>query len=181
MQLSARFVAYIEDIQALEPRTWATLLSCFRPVELKRGDAFAPMGQVSHRIGLMERGWIRAIDPEIRHVTIDYPAILADRDYVARYGREVRDGRRILSWTPVEHPSAPPVRGVVRLTAFEGEWQLEATGADTRVRYVWQADPAGDFPDWAMSQAKIRTGYEVLEELAHASGATLVPPEQPSP
>jgi CRP-like cAMP-binding protein len=60
MELSARFVAYVEDIQPLEPRTWATLLGCFRAVSLKRGDSFATMGQVTHRMGLMERGWIRA-------------------------------------------------------------------------------------------------------------------------
>jgi hypothetical protein len=120
------------------------------------------------------------LDLAIRHVTIDYPSILADRDYVARYSRQVTQDGRILSWVPVEHPSAPPVRGVVRLTEFEGEWRLEAVGDHTRVWHVWHADPAGDFPSWAMSQAKIRTGYEVLQDLAHASGAELVPPEQAS-
>ncbi|MBX2803495.1 MAG: Crp/Fnr family transcriptional regulator [Myxococcales bacterium] len=60
MNLSARFVAYLEDLQGLEPRTWEALQGCFRAVELKRGDAFAPLGQVTHRMGLLERGWIRA-------------------------------------------------------------------------------------------------------------------------
>jgi hypothetical protein len=120
------------------------------------------------------------IDLAIRHVTIDYPSILADRDYVARYSRQITEGRRILSWVPVEHPSAPPVHGVVRLTEFEGEWRLEAVGEHTRVWYVWHADPAGDFPNWAMSQAKVRTGYEVLQDLAHASGAELVAQERAS-
>jgi hypothetical protein len=119
------------------------------------------------------------IDLAIRHVTIDYPSILADRDYVARYSRQITQGRRIISWVPVEHPSAPPVHGVVRLTEFEGEWWLEALGEHTQVGYVWHADPAGDFPSWAMSQAKVRTGYEVLQDLAHASGAELVPRDSP--
>jgi CRP-like cAMP-binding protein len=60
MQPSAHFIAYVEDIQPLEPRTWAALLGCFRPVKLKRGDSFAAMGQVTRRMGLLERGWIRA-------------------------------------------------------------------------------------------------------------------------
>lgn len=60
MPLSERFVAYVEDLQPLEPRTWAALLGCFRPVALKRGDPFATFGEVTHRMGLMERGWIRA-------------------------------------------------------------------------------------------------------------------------
>lgn len=114
------------------------------------------------------------IDLEIRHVTIDYPSILADRDYVARYSRQVTQNQRIISWVPVEHPSAPLVPGVVRLTEFEGEWRLEAMSEYTQVWHVWHADPAGDFPNWAMSQAKSRTGYEVLQDLAHASGAELV-------
>ncbi|MBX2803497.1 MAG: hypothetical protein KTR31_37800 [Myxococcales bacterium] len=116
-----------------------------------------------------------ALDPATRHVTIDYPALLSDRDYVARYQREATEGRRVLSWVPVEHPSAPPVEGVVRLTEFEGEWQLEAVGEHTRVWHIWHADPAGHFPKWAMSQAQKRTGYEVLLDLARASGATLLP------
>lgn len=121
------------------------------------------------------------ITPEIRHVTIDYPSILADRDYVARYSYRIEQGQRILSWVPVEHPSAPPVQGVVRLTAFEGEWRLEAVGGHTRVWHVWHADPAGSFPEWALPQAQRRTGYEVLKDLARASGATLAPLEPSTP
>lgn len=115
-----------------------------------------------------------ALDPAIRHVTIDYPSILADRDYVARYSRRVDEGQRVLAWVPVVHPDAPPVPGVVRLTAFEGEWRLEPVGAHTRVWHVWHADPGGSLPSWAIAQAKVRTGYEVLHDLAHAVGATLV-------
>lgn len=66
MELPAHLLAYVGDLQSLEPGTWTALLGCFRAVSLERGDAFAPLGEVTHRMGLLERGWIRAY-----HVTRD--------------------------------------------------------------------------------------------------------------
>lgn len=58
--LPDHLMAYIGELQQLNPTTWASVLGCFRRTTLKRGQAFAPLGRVTHRIGLLESGWVRA-------------------------------------------------------------------------------------------------------------------------
>lgn len=149
-----------------------------------QGTIAADIDAVDETLSQVESSYVRfakllsatRLDAATRHVTIDYPSILADRDYVAIYSRREERGQRIISWEPTEHPAAPEVAGVVRLTEFAGEWRLEPAGAHTRVVYVWHADPAGDFPAWALPQAHKTTGHEVLADLARAAGGRLVPP-----
>jgi hypothetical protein len=149
------------------------------------GTISAGIDAVDQTLSQIERSYVRfdkllsatKLDAATRHVTIDYPSILSDRDYVARYSRRLAQGQRVISWEAVEHPDAPVVNGVVRLTEFAGEWRLEAVGGHTRVWYVWHADPAGDFPDWALPQAFKNTGHEVLLDLAGAAGGRLLPPD----
>ncbi len=119
---------------------------------------------------------IRTLAPDTLHVTLDYPGMLSDRDYVAKYSRSTRDGEQIYSWTPVTHPEAPPRRGVVRLTQYGGEWRLRADGANTRVTYLWQADLGGSFPSWAVGLARRKAGHEALKDLAGAQGSKLLQP-----
>ena len=147
------------------------------------GTVSASIDAVDQTLSQIEQSYVRfdkllsatRLDAATRHVTIDYPSILADRDYVARYSRRLEQGQRVIAWEAVEHPAAPEVPGVVRLTDFAGEWRLEAVGAHTRVHYLWQADPAGDFPDWALPQAFKNTGHEVILDLAGAAGGRLLP------
>lgn len=147
------------------------------------GTISAGIDAVDQTLSQIELSYVRfdkllsatKLDAATRHVTIDYPSILADRDYVAEYSRRVVKGQRIIAWEARDHPAAPEVAGVVRLTEFAGEWRLEPAGAHTRVWYVWHADPAGDFPDWALPQAYKNTGFEVLDDLARAAGGRLVP------
>lgn len=108
------------------------------------------------------------------HITIDYPSLFSDRDYVAKYTTVVEGEVRRVSWVAVEHPQAPPKKGTVRLADFGGEWRLEPNGTNTKVRYLWQADPGGSFPNWAKPLARKRAGYEALKDLAAAQGSELV-------
>lgn len=108
------------------------------------------------------------------HVTIDYPSVFSDRDYVAKYTQRTEGDVHHVTWRPVVHAEAPPVKGTVRLTSFEGEWRLEPAPSGTAVRYCWHADPGGSFPKWAKPLARKRAGHEALENLATATGGTLV-------
>jgi len=117
---------------------------------------------------------IRELGDETLHITIDYPSVFSDRDYVARYTYSTEGSVHRVRWAPVVHPDAPPVKGAVRLDRFEGEWRLEAKGSRTAVRYLWHAEPGGSFPGWAKPLARKRAGHEALKDLATAQGVELV-------
>lgn len=119
---------------------------------------------------------IRMLAPDTVHVVLDFPNMLSDRDYVARYTQATDGTARLYRWVPVEHPEAPPQEGVVRLSKMAGEWRLEPDGGRTRVSYTWQADLSGSFPTWALSVARKRAGWEALHDLANAQKAALTAP-----
>ncbi|MEO0600497.1 MAG: hypothetical protein AAF211_03620 [Myxococcota bacterium] len=108
------------------------------------------------------------------HITIDYPSVFSDRDYVAKYTHTTDGDVHQIAWAPVVHADAPPVKGTVRLERFEGAWRLSPTAGGTAVRYVWHADPGGSFPGWAKPLARKRAGHEAIKDLAAAQGTTLV-------
>ncbi len=120
---------------------------------------------------------IQQLDAHTLHVVLDFPGMMSDRDYVARYStHDEPDGVKVISWQPVVHPDAPPTNDAVRLINMEGEWRLTPRGASTEVVYLWQAELRGSFPSWALSIAFKRTGYEVLRDLATTQGAELSTP-----
>ncbi|MBX2799880.1 MAG: hypothetical protein KTR31_19530 [Myxococcales bacterium] len=117
---------------------------------------------------------IRVLAPDTLHITLDYPGMLSDRDYVARYTPTTDGDAKVYRWESVTHADAPPVDGVVRLIEFGGEWRLVPEGSNTRVTYVWHADLRGSFPNWAVGIARRRAGHEALKDLAGANGTKLV-------
>ena len=114
-------------------------------------------------------------DDAIR-VVLDFPALLSDRDYVAKYTMREEGDARIFAWSSVAHPDAPPVDGIVRLPRFAGEWRLEPQGEGTKVTYLWHAEIAGSFPGWALPIARKKAGHEALKDLASVNGAALSAP-----
>ena len=120
---------------------------------------------------------VRRVEPDTLHVVIDFPGLISDRDYVARYTHTTEDGGvELLAWEPVAHPDAPVERGVVRLDKMAGEWRLEPKGDKTLVTYLWQAELGGSFPSFAVPIARRKTGQQVLGDLAKTRGATLSKP-----
>jgi hypothetical protein len=93
---------------------------------------------------------IDVVAPDTMHIVLDFPPIMSDRDYVAKYTRSTEGEARLYRWVSV--PGTPPVDGVVRLPKMAGEWRLEPSGANTRVTYTWHAEIAGDFPNALLSQ-----------------------------
>lgn len=117
---------------------------------------------------------IRTLELGLLHVTLDFPGMLSDRDYVARYAYDTDGAAHLYRWTPAQHPDAPAVDGVVRLERMAGEWRLEPEGSQTRVTYTWQAELAGTFPAFAINTARKKAGHEALKDLANAQGAKLI-------
>jgi hypothetical protein len=120
---------------------------------------------------------IRKLEADTFHITMDYPGLMSDRDYVAKYVRtEGEGGSRTYAWQAVVHAAAPQVAGVVRLVRMAGHWHLVPKGNATTVTYLWQADVGGSFPNWALPLARKKTGNEALKDISKAPGASLSPP-----
>lgn len=145
------------------------------------GRIHAPIDQVAAALREMPKrpdlfSSVLSIDvlaPNIIHVVLDYPAPLADRDYVARYSFSEDGDARIYRWEPVVRADAPPSDERVRLPHFTGEWRLEPRGDETWVRYTWEAEIGGSLPEFAYKIAWRRAGYEALRDLAHTRTAAL--------
>ena len=114
---------------------------------------------------------IRVVAPDTMHITLDFPAPLSDRDYVAKYTRTTDGETRMYRWSSVAHPDAPEVDGVVRLPKMAGEWRLEPVGNQTRVTYTWEAEIAGSFPSFALNTARKKAGGEALKDIRKAAAA----------
>ena len=119
---------------------------------------------------------IRSLGADTYHVTLDFPGMMSDRDYVVKFSKATEGNDRVYSWVPVTHAEAPEVSGVVRLTKMAGEWRLTPMGDKTRVTYLWQAELMGSFPEWALPVARKKTGNEALKDLANSRKAALLPP-----
>lgn len=114
---------------------------------------------------------ITVLEPDTMHIILDYPALMSDRDYVARYSRVVEGEARMYRWVPVVHPKAPEVDGIVRLPHMAGEWRLDPAGSATKVTYTWEAEIAGSFPSALLNKARKIAGSEALKDIEKASTA----------
>ena len=117
---------------------------------------------------------IRDLGDNTYHITLDFPGMMSDRDYVAAFSKATEGDDLVYRWEPATHPEAPPVPGVVRLSKMAGEWRLSPAGEHTRVTYLWEADLMGSFPSWALPIARKKAGNEALKDLAHSRDAKLL-------
>ncbi len=117
---------------------------------------------------------VKRLEPDVLHVVMDYPLGISDRDYVARFTRRTEpDGTEVFAWTPIQHAGAPPDPSRVRLP-IDGEWRFKAEGTNTRVTYVWMADPGGTIYDSNMVRKK--AGLYAITDIANAAGTTIISP-----
>ena len=121
---------------------------------------------------------IRDLGSNTFHVTLDFPGMMSDRDYVVTFSKASQGDDLVYGWVPVKHAEAPPVDGVVRLSKMAGEWRLSPAGANTQVTYLWQAELMGSFPNWALSVARKKAGNEALKDLANSRNAKLLKPKK---
>lgn len=118
---------------------------------------------------------VTRLESDVLHVVMDYPFPLDDRDYVARFVHTVDGtGTHVFAWTPITHASAPAADGIVRLSWLDGEWRFAPEGANTRVTYVWEADPGGSLPD--VGTVRKKAGTFAVSDMANACGTKILSP-----
>ncbi|MEE2752019.1 MAG: SRPBCC family protein [Myxococcota bacterium] len=108
---------------------------------------------------------VRVLEENVVYVKLDMPFPVANRDYVARFVREVVGEEIRFSWSAVEHKEAPLV-DAIRLGRAAGQWRLKPLDSNnTEVTYTWNGELLGDFPDWALTRAWETQGTEVMHWL----------------
>lgn len=139
----------------------------------KAASTFANLDRFTKQMGAIRQ--VDRLEPDVLHVVMDYPFPLDDRDYVARFVHKVEgDGTEVYAWTPVEHAKAPPEDGVVRLGWLDGEWRFASEGENTRVTYLWQADPGGNLPD--VKAVRTKAGTLAISDIANACSTKVLSP-----
>jgi hypothetical protein len=127
-----------------------------------------------HQAKMEKISRIVRLEADTLYVVMDYPGMLSDRSYVARFTRRTdADGTEVFAWVPVVHAGAPD-DGTVRLTWLEGEWRFKSEGSNTRVTYVWDADPGGNLPDASLVYKQ--AGRLAVQDMANACGTAIVSP-----
>jgi len=116
---------------------------------------------------------IEDLSVNVKRVVLDFPYPFSDRDYVVRYTLDQDPNRTVYRFQAVDHPSAPPQDDIVRLNQMAGEWDLKSVGANTRIRYTWQADLGGDFPAWALEPARKKTAESIITDLGTVAGVSV--------
>lgn len=114
---------------------------------------------------------IDVLEPDVMHIVLDFPVIMSDRDYVARYTPSTEGDARIYRWESVVHAKAPEIDGIVRLPKMAGEWRLVPKDGQTLVTYLWHAQIAGSFPDAMLGAARTKAGQQALADIRKAAKA----------
>lgn len=136
-------------------------------------SVFAQLDKYVSKMGAIRL--VQRLEPDVLHVIMDYPFPLSDRDYVARFTHQTEaDGTEVYAWTPVTHPSAPETSDIVRLSWLDGQWRFKAEGSNTRVTYIWEADPGGGLPD--VSTVRKQAGTLAIQDMANACSTTVTGP-----
>jgi hypothetical protein len=135
-------------------------------------STFAKLDEHVKQMGAISK--IERLEPDVLHIVMDYPFPLKDRDYVARFTRRTEGDTEVFSWVPVTHTGAPPSSDAIRLSWIEGEWRFSPEGTNTRVTYVWQADPGGSLPD--VGAVRKQAGFLAVRDIATACGTTILSP-----
>ncbi len=118
---------------------------------------------------------IERLESDVLRIVMNYPYPIPDRDYVARFDHRVDpDGSHVFVWSPIQHARAPIDPDIVRLDRLDGEWRFKSEGDQTRVTYLWQADPGGRLPDANIFRKK--AGQYAIDDMAKATGSQRISP-----
>lgn len=113
-------------------------------------------------------------DEFVVHTRIDLPPLFDDRDIVTRGVRREQDDALRIDWSAVEHPEAPPSRGVVRIERSEGSWTFEpGDDGTTEVVYSSYVDLGGSLPSWLIDRMTASTVARTFEDVAREAIAPL--------
>ena len=68
--------------------------------------------------------------------------------------------------------AAPDDGQTVRLSWMDGQWRFKDEGGNTRVTYIWQADPGGGIPD--VGAVRKQAGYLAILDMANACNTRIL-------
>ena len=103
------------------------------------------------------------------HIVLDMPWPFAGRDYVVKYNQYNEGNDVVYQFFSVIDSSIPIQENYIRLVNATGEWRITSLDkTNTLVTYIWNGELLGDFPDFALTQAWIQQGEEVMTWLKNA-------------
>tara|TARA_B100000945_G_scaffold267064_1_gene227057 strand:+ start:1754 stop:2344 length:591 start_codon:yes stop_codon:yes gene_type:complete len=106
------------------------------------------------------------LDSSIVYIALEMPFPFSGRDYIVKYSKNIKENEIIYSFNSITRKDAPIKEDYIRLINAHGKWTLkEISNNKTEVKYSWNGELLGEFPDWALTRAWLTQGKEVLEWL----------------
>ena len=100
------------------------------------------------------------------HIVFDLPLWLWDRDYTVKFVESKYDNVVKYTFNSIKTDSYPEREKTIRLPNFGGSWYLEEISAnEILVKYTFNCEMLGKFPEWAFSKACGIGCNEVLKGL----------------
>lgn len=115
---------------------------------------------------------VKAYSEDVHYTRIDLPSPFSDRDQLFRAERVTEGAALFYRWQATTRTDAPPLEGLVRLDGAAGEWRLEpGAKGGTDLRYTWNAEMGGSFPEWALWRAALMHADEMMRGTVDAVAA----------
>ena len=112
---------------------------------------------------------VQIFENDIIHLMLDMPFPFSGRDYIVQYTFHKHGSNFAYRFQSVKDRRVPLQDEYVRLPNAAGEWYLQPTDDGyTQIRYTWNGELLGDFPNWALTRAWKEQGNEVIDWLDKA-------------
>ena len=100
------------------------------------------------------------------HIVFDLPLWLWDRDYTVEFVESKYDNVIKYTFSTIKTDFYPEREKTIRLPNFGGSWYMEEVSPnEVLVKYTYNCEMLGKFPDWAFSKACNIGCNEVLKGL----------------
>jgi len=100
------------------------------------------------------------------HIVFDMPLWLWDRDYTVKFVETKINNIIKYTFSAIVTESYPERENTIRLPNFSGSWYMEEVSSNkVLVKYTYNCEMLGKFPDWAFSKACGIGCNEVLKGL----------------
>ena len=102
---------------------------------------------------------------EVR-MAIDMPFPFSDRDYTVKFVKNVEGKNVNFLYEAVISESYPLNSKFIRLINAQGGWFVNYVDSNyTNIKYQWNGEMLGNFPEWAYTKAWIQQGNEIMLNL----------------
>jgi hypothetical protein len=104
------------------------------------------------------------------YMRIEMPWPVAARDVVLHIKTEQAGTGGFIRYLKGEPTYTPPADGYVRVSSFEGKWQVLPKAAGTvEVTYEAQSEPGGSIPSWLANSFVVDAPFNTLQGLRKAA------------